>query len=134
MRSVFADTSGLIALRDAADDHHEAALEWLGEASAGGVRLVLTNYILAEVHAFFCRWPETAMAYADRIRTDPIFRVVRASAVDEAEAWSILRKSQDKTYSFVDAVSFAVMKRLRLSAALAFDPHFRQFGRFTVLP
>ena len=134
MRLVLADTSALVAMRDSADAHHHAALEWFREASAEGVRLVVTNYILAEVHAFFCRWPDAALGYADKIRTDPAFKVVRASAADEAEAWAILHRSHDKTYSFVDAVSFAVMKSLRLNAALAFDQHFRQFGRCTVLP
>ena len=32
-----------------------------------------------------------------------------------------------------DAVSFAVMERLDLQEAIAFDDHFRQYGAFTIL-
>ncbi|MBI5244906.1 MAG: PIN domain-containing protein [Elusimicrobia bacterium] len=129
MRSVFADASGLIALRDSGDGGHGAATAWLGEAlSSGGLRLVLTNYVLAEVHAFFCRTPSVALAYVEKITGDPRFQVVRAGLADEAAAWALLKRAPDRDYSFVDAVSFAVMRRLRISEALAFDKHFRQAG------
>jgi predicted nucleic acid-binding protein len=48
-------------------------------------------------------------------------------------AISILRDHQDKTYSFCDALSFVVMERLGVVEAIAFDRHFREYGRFTVL-
>ena len=135
MTRVFSDTSALIALRDAGDSNHERAVGWFNDRlSAGGVRLILTNYVLAETHSFFCRHPQEALAYAERIRKDRIFDIMRASAADEAEAWDILRGSADKTYSFVDAVSFAVMRRCRIASVLAFDEHFRQFGHFAVVP
>ncbi len=135
MRRVFADTSGLIALRDAGDSNHERAVEWLrGAVSGGAPRLVVSNLVLGEVHAFFCRSPHVALAYCGKIRSDPAFQVVRATPSDEVEAWSILERSQDKTYSFVDAASFALMRRLGIGSALAFDAHFRQFGRFAVVP
>jgi hypothetical protein len=40
----------------------------------------------------------------------------------------------DKTYSLCDALSFAVMERLKISRAASFDAHFRQYGKFVVLP
>lgn len=131
---VFADTSALVALRDAGDANHEAALAWMRGAQERRPKLVLTPYVVAEVHGFFCRAPKVALAYAERIRQDPTFQLVRPSAADENEAWALLASSQDKTYSFVDAVSFAVMRRLRIPQAFAFDDHFRQVGRFEVVP
>jgi predicted nucleic acid-binding protein len=47
---------------------------------------------------------------------------------DEAAAREIVRKYTDKTFSYTDATSFAVMERLGLRTAFAFDPHFRQYG------
>lgn len=135
MRRAFVDTSALVALRDSGDEHHDSAVSWLRERLAGApVRLVLTNFVLAEMHAFFCREPAVALAYARRIRSDRTFEVVRSSAADEESAWTLLESSRDKTYSFVDALSFTVMHRLRLRDAFAFDDHFRRYGRFQVHP
>lgn len=46
----------------------------------------------------------------------------------EREAYALLRKYSDQTFSFVDAVSFIWMKKLRLSDAFAFDKHFVAAG------
>lgn len=46
----------------------------------------------------------------------------------EAEAWRWLRRHDERAYSFVDASSFALMRRLRLRAALAFDGDFAAAG------
>ena len=135
MIRVFADTSGLISLKDSSDTHHGEALGYLTAALAeGGVRLVLTNFILAEVHAYFSRTPKVALEYLDRLLSDPLFQVLRASPKDEEAALGILRHAGDKTYSMTDAISFAVMDRLGIDSALAFDKHFRQHGRYRILP
>ncbi len=41
---------------------------------------------------------------------------------------SIISQYTDKTFSYAGATSFAVMERLGIRKAFAFDPHFRQFG------
>lgn len=46
----------------------------------------------------------------------------------EREAWSILRRLPDQTFSFVDATSFALMAHHRARSALAFDSHFAAAG------
>ncbi len=45
---------------------------------------------------------------------------------------SIFRRYDDKNFSFTDYISFALMKRLNLEAALAFDEHFTKFGLLRV--
>jgi predicted nucleic acid-binding protein len=54
--------------------------------------------------------------------------VERVTVADEERAAEIVRRYQDKTFSFTDAASFAVMERLGIRRALAIDPHFRQYG------
>ena len=39
----------------------------------------------------------------------------------------------EKGYSLCDALSFVVMERLAITEAIAFDRHFREYGRFTIL-
>jgi predicted nucleic acid-binding protein len=46
----------------------------------------------------------------------------------EAEAWRWLARHDERTYSFVDATSFALMRRHRLREALAFDGDFSAAG------
>ena len=47
---------------------------------------------------------------------------------DEKRAKEIIARYKDKTFSYTDATSFALMERLGLEAAFAFDAHFRQYG------
>jgi hypothetical protein len=56
---------------------------------------------------------------------------VRQSDFDEA--WQVYRRFDDKGWSFVDC-SYAVIKRLSIKRAFAFDEHFRQFGDIEVYP
>ena len=59
---------------------------------------------------------------------DNVWAVERVTVDDEAKAKEIIGKYTDKRFSFTDATSFAVMERLGLHTAFAFDPHFRQYG------
>jgi len=51
-----------------------------------------------------------------------------------AQAWGLFQRYRDKAFSFTDCTTFALMTRLRIAAAFAFDIHFRQYGRFVVVP
>lgn len=52
----------------------------------------------------------------------------------EDGAWEWLRRHDGREYSFVDATSFAVMRRHRLREALAFDTDFAAAGFIEVRP
>lgn len=64
---------------------------------------------------------------------DHIFHLAHLQIVhvDEAiihEAWELLKRRQDKTWSLVDACSFLVMQRLNILEAFTSDHHFVQAG------
>ena len=68
------------------------------------------------------------MSWIDYVRGVPHIRV---ESVDDAiadEAWAWLRLHNERSYSFVDATSFALMRRLRITDALAFDGDFAAAG------
>jgi uncharacterized protein len=46
----------------------------------------------------------------------------------EREAWTWLRRRDERAYSFVDATSFALMRSLRIREALVFDADFAAAG------
>lgn len=45
-----------------------------------------------------------------------------------------VEKYADKTFSFTDCTSFALMDRVEITEIFAFDDHFTQYGSFIVLP
>ena len=55
-------------------------------------------------------------------------RVLRVQEVDEQRARDIIFRYEDKDFSMVDCISFALMERLSISYAFAFDRHFAQYG------
>lgn len=135
MTAYFLDTGFLIALEAANDQHHAAATTAWREFRKRRVAFVTTSYVLDEVATFFNSRGHHAKAVTVG---EALFnsRIVTFVHVDESiftEAWREFAHQSDKRYSLTDCVSFVVMKRLRIKAALAFDKHFTQAG-FERLP
>ncbi|MGI8549605.1 MAG: type II toxin-antitoxin system VapC family toxin [Dehalococcoidia bacterium] len=60
--------------------------------------------------------------------------IVHVRARDELRAKEITYRYSDKDFSFVDALSFAVMERLHISRAFTFDHDFEQYGLTMLTP
>jgi uncharacterized protein len=125
------DTSALLALSHARDQHHEraVAIAW-GHRAAGGA-FAGTTLILAELysHLLYLRGSPAARTALRRLLDDPIHDWIEVDAPLVAEAtgrW--LDRFGDQAFSLVDAVSFEVMRRRRIEAAFAFDRHFETAG------
>jgi predicted nucleic acid-binding protein len=120
------DTSAVYALVDRDDTHHRKAVSLLRSLSQRGLKPLLTNFIVAESHALLLSrlGPEIARDWLLR----QIWPVETVSPQDEAKAREIIQRYVDKSFSYTDATSFAVMERLAIREAFAFDPHFRQYG------
>ena len=122
----FVDTSYWVALRLRRDDHHEAAVRlW-----SPGQPLLTTNHVVGETWAFLRRRDghPSAVAFLDAGETAEWLTIVQVDAATEREARAWLRRHDERAYSFVDATSFAVMRRERLTEALAFDGDFSAAG------
>ena len=132
MKRVFVDTSGWYAYARADDPAHAAAVAAL-ESWEG--RLVTTDYVFDETVTLARARLGAAAAtrLGDALLDGGIVELVRLLPEDFEDAWALFKKRKDKSWSFTDCASFAVMRRLRLDAAVATDRHFRQAG-FDVLP
>lgn len=75
-----------------------------------------------------------AVKCVHQIRRLPGVAVVGETEADRAAAWQWLERHDEREYSFVDAVSFALMRRLRIREALAFDGDFAAAGFVEVRP
>lgn len=69
-----------------------------------------------------------AVSFLDALNDSPRIDVLRVSESVEADAEQWLRRRDDREFSWVDATSFATMRHLRLSEALAFDGDFAAAG------
>ena len=130
MARVLVDTSAVFALLDRSDLCHAAARDVLSNLRRQRVSPLLTNFVVAESHALLLS--RLGAEIARRWVLDNVWSIERVSDADESSARAIIRQYTDKTFSYTDATSFAVMERLGLKTAFAFDPHFSQYG-FQVL-
>lgn len=97
-------------------------------------RLITSTLVLGETWTFLRRRAghARAMTWLDGALGRNVATVERVTDELEDEAWAWLRLHDERPYSFVDATSFALMRKLRIDEALAFDGDFAAAG-FTEL-
>jgi predicted nucleic acid-binding protein len=123
---VFIDTGAVYALIDGDDANHRAARRTLKTLKKRRLEPCLTNFVVAESHALLVARLDAALAR--RWLLGNVWRVERVNEEDESRARAIIAQYADKRFTYTDATSFAVMERLGLKTAFAFDAHFRQYG------
>ncbi|MBI3061385.1 MAG: PIN domain-containing protein [Deltaproteobacteria bacterium] len=126
MAQLLVDTSAVYALIDRDDSYHRKAVSLLRSLPRRGLTPLLTNFIVAESHALLLSRLGANIARDWLLRQ--IWPVEPVTPQDEAKAREIIQRYTDKSFSYTDATSFAVMERLGIKEAFAFDPHFRQYG------
>jgi predicted nucleic acid-binding protein len=127
---VFVDTGAWIALQDPQDRHHGTAAETFSPLIHTCRSLVTSNHVVGETYTYL----RLAKSYAAAERflevlaqTTKLERHFVTEAL-EREAYRILDRYADHSFSFVDATSFALMRQERLRYAFAFDAHFATAG------
>ena len=133
MNIIFADAGFWIARRDESDQNHELAVKLTERILRRRATFLITPLVFAEVHAHFSRARITRERIIRDCWANPVVQIEQPTFADQSQAIELLRRHQDKTFSFCDVVSFVVMLRLQVRAALSFDQHFRQFGQFTII-
>lgn len=126
MARILVDTSAVYALLDADDRWHDAARSAFEAIRRRREEPFLTNFLVAECHALLLS--RLGSDLARRWLFTNVWPIERVTGTDEERAMEILRRYDDKTFSHTDAASFAVMERLGIRRAVAFDPHYRQYG------
>ena len=123
---IFVDSSFWIGFSDRSDKRHAECLALL---EARTRPLATSNHVIWETCTFLRKRHNhhVAMRFLDLI-DEAELDVVFTSREVESEAWAWLRRHDERRYSFVDATSFALMRRFRIREALAFDGDFAAAG------
>ena len=95
-----------------------------------------TNHVVGETWTLLRRRAGhvAAVGFIDRLISLTDVQVIHVDEETEEEAWRWLRSRPEREYSFVDATSFAVMRKRRIREALAFDGDFNAAGFVEVRP
>jgi predicted nucleic acid-binding protein len=125
---IFVDSSYFIARFLPRERRHADAVA-SGQATAAS-RLATSNLVLGETWTFLRRRAGYAasMAWLDSVVGRAALTVEPIDRELEDESWAWLRVHDERPYSFVDATSFALMRRKRITDALAFDGDFAAAG------
>jgi len=127
----FVDTSAWFALLMAADQYHAAVrAEYALAHSEGGI-FITSSLVLGELYTLLLARTGTAAgfwSFRDDIALSDRVSVLHPTANQLDMAFELLRRRPDKSYSFVDAASFVMMRDESIHTALSLDRHFAQEG------
>ncbi len=133
--NIFIDTSAWLALADNDDAHHKKAVSAYPSLLKFHSALVTSNLVIAESYILILKelGHKAAISFLEGIKTSPRILKVYSNEKIEADAEEILAKYDDHNFSYTDAVSFAIMKELKIKKAFCFDKHFMTAG-FAKIP
>ena len=128
----FVDTSFWVGLQAVRDHRHRHAVRiWQGDR-----RPVRTsNLVVGETWTWLRdrAGHQAAVRFVESIERSPRVSVVVVDDKIDERAWAWLRRRDERVYSYVDATSFEIMRRERITEALAFDGDFAAAGFVEVL-
>lgn len=128
--AIFIDTGAFLARYIVKDQHHkDALLRWKKLQSAKN-KCFTSNFVLDEMITLLGRWvnEDFALEKAYLIYSSDAFTILRPEEADEMLALEYYKKFQDKKIGFTDCVSFALMKKHKISNVFSFDRHFSDAG------
>jgi predicted nucleic acid-binding protein len=126
--STFVDSSGLLAVLDRGDRHHEVAAAAWRKALQTHEPLITTNCVVTECVAVAQR--RLGMNGLRRLVDGllPVVTVAWVSPEEHQRALAMVLAADRRGLSLVDCTSFAAMSRIGVRRAFAFERHFAEHG------
>lgn len=122
----FVDTAYVLAMANLRDVHHARAEALAARVQREHVELVTTQAVLLEVASALAPLSsrKSAVTLVEDIRDgSEVFPLTPDLLSD---AWDMYKRHSDKEWSWVDTISFVVMRREGMRQALTSDHHFEQ--------
>lgn len=127
-KSVFVDTSYVLANVFKDDKHYIKALELSKTIASNKINIITTELILIEIADSLTKV---------KFRNDAVLAIrdLRKIAIVEkfdidflSKAWDLFNSRLDKEWSMTDCFSFVIMEKYGIKQALTTDKHFEQAG------
>jgi len=124
VNELFVDTSAFFALANLADKHHDEAVAAY-QANVGDDNLQTSDHVVIETWYLLRSrlGRRAAMAFWDGFDRE-VITVLGVTAGDFRRGREIAQEWPDQAFSIVDCTSFALIERLYIRRAFAFDRHF----------
>lgn len=124
---IFVDTGAWIARFSQRDQYHAQATGTWAKLRSTGAQIITSDSVFVESIALLTRriGPRAAVEAGRFLQNWRALTIIRASPEDESTALHLLEKFSDQSVGFVDCLSFALMRRHRISTAFSFDRHFQ---------
>jgi hypothetical protein len=128
------DTSGFFALIDKRDRTHGKAVAWI-EARRQRVRPVTTEWVVGETCTLLVarKRPHLVARFLDYVDSSAALLLVNPDDTLLRAAKAMMRQQPEQSYSFVDCISFCLMKERSIRNAFTTDSHYRKAGFSVVL-
>jgi predicted nucleic acid-binding protein len=128
--SAFVDSGAWIALALSRDPLHPQARDHWEALQEKGTRLSTSIPVVIETFTFLERNAnrDVALAWKDSIYEPGTVKILPCELRDLQQSWQYFRRRDLHKLSAVDATSFAIMQRVRIRVAFAFDHHFAVAG------
>jgi predicted nucleic acid-binding protein len=134
-RTVFLDTSFVLALENKDDPHHERAKALDRELLQENAVLLLHWGILFEIADGYARISRRArgLQLLGKFEAEQGYQVFPLTSPLLQDAMNLYRSRPDKDWGLTDCVSFVLMKQEGITEALTADIHFQQAGFMALL-
>jgi len=127
---VFVDTAAWIALVNANDGLHTAALQEMASLRSRKAPLLTTEFVLLEVADALAAplLRNRTVSFLEALRRLSVLQILPVSSMLFADGWALYRQRPDKEWGLTDCISIAVMNQAGIFEAFTSDHHFEQAG------
>ena len=125
----YIDTSAILAVLNAEDEHHAAASAAWAEAVTGGIAILTSNYVVVEAVSLLQR--RHGIPAARRFVDDMLPKIEILWAGPETHdvgLASMFAASSKRGPSLVYCVGFELIRKEKVALVLAYDRHFERLG------
>ncbi len=136
--TIFWDAAAFIALGNARDDLHQAAITVSQELAQSQAQVLTTDAVLIEVANAFSKvvLRPVALRLIEAVQESMALEVATIVHVDVdlwQRGWKLYQARTDKDWGLTDCISFIVMKDYGVYRAFTHDRHFEQAGYVRLL-